>query len=279
MKKICSFQRIACIAALLALCNVEAFGSTCNVINPAGISFDQSSLNFDAIQYVYVSDDDVIELETCEGSSVTDINNLFAIDNCLYVHSHNFLHVFDFEGECLFDISENDSIVEGNNIISNVYEKNSCLYIDNGKELVCFYRDDELLSSQGFANYGLNDQNTSVHSYPMAKGPSALSEMLDGGNSLDFNNHKDPIPGVPGNYQICDGSLYFVFQASSAETCLCKYNITSHKSRLYHFSFKNRNLIQRSFFKIIDGVAYIEFRNEEDNTRNPFLFKIKLSDL
>ena len=274
-----SLVRTILMASSLALCNVEAFGSTCNVFNPADISFDQSSLNFDSIQYVYVSDDDVIELETCEESLVSDINNLFTIDNCLYVHSHNFLHVFDFAGEYMFDISENDSITEGNNIISNVYEKNNCLYIDNGKEFVCFSRDGELLSSQNHANYGLNAQDSPVRPYPTTKGPNVSDEVFDGGNSMDFNNRKEPIPGVPGNYQICDGSLYFAFQVSSAETCLCRYNLTTHQSKLYHFSIKNRNLIQRSFFKIIDGMAYIEFRNEEDNTQNPYLYKIRLSDL
>jgi hypothetical protein len=144
---------------------------------------------------------------------------------------------------------------------------------------VCFSRDGELLTSQNLYNYSHNNQDTPVHPYPAAKGPNASEEMFNSGCAMDLNNHKDPIPGVPGNYQICEGSLYFAFQASSAETCLCRHNLTTHQSELYHFCIKNRNLIQRSFFKIIDEVAYIEFRNEEDNTQNPLLFKIKLSDL
>lgn len=277
MKSKASLLRTFLMASSLTLCGVEAFGSICNVINPAEISFDQSSLNFDSIQYVYVSDDDVIELETCEGSLVSDINNLFTIDNCLYVHSHNSLHVFDFTGEYMFDISENDSIMEDGNTISNVYERNGRLYIDNGKDLLCFSRDGELLSSQNLANYGINDQNSPVLPYPVQKGPNVSDNMY--ACDMVTSNHSEPIPGVPGDYQICDGSLYFVFQVSSAETCLCRYNLTNHQSKLYHFNIKNRNLIQRSFFKIIDGVAYIEFRNEEDNTQNPYLYMIRLSDL
>ena len=276
MMRKASLVRTILMASSLALCNVEASGSICNVINPADISFDQSSLNFDSIQYVYVSDDDVIELETCDESSVSDINNLFTIDNCIYVHSHNFLHVFDFAGEYMFDISESDSISE-DNTISNVYENNGRLYIDNGKDLLCFSRDGELLSSQYIANYGMNEQNSSAHPYSVQQGPNASGDMYI--NDILTSNHTEPIPGVPGNYQICDGSLYFAFQVSSAETCLCRYNLSSRQSKLYHFSIKNRNLIQRSFFKIIDGMAYIEFRNEEDNTQNPSLFKIKWSDL
>lgn len=277
MKSKASLLRTFLMASSLTLCGVEAFGSICNVINLAEISFDQSSLNFDSIQYVYVSDDDVIELETCEGSLVYDINNLFTIDNCLYVHSRNFLHVFDFTGEYMFDISESDSLMEDGNTISNVYERNGCLYIDNGKDLLCFSRYGKLLSSQSLANYGMNDQNSTVHPYPVQKGPNVSDNMY--ACDIVTNNQSETIPGVPGNYQICDGSLYFVFQVSSAETCLCRYNLTNHQSKLYHFNIKNRNLIQRSFFKIIDGMAYIEFRNEEDNTQNPSLFKIKLSDL
>lgn len=276
MMRKASLVRTILMASSLTLCNVEASGSICNVINLAEISFDQSSLNFDSIQYVYVSDDDVIELETCEGSFVSDINNLFTIDNCLYVHSRNFLHVFDFTGEYMFDISESDSISE-ENTISNVCENNGRLYIDNGKHILCFSRDGELLSSQKLANYGLNDLISFTHPYSAQKGPNALDDMCV--NDIVTSNHTEPIPGVPGNYQICDGSLYFAFQVSSAETCLCRYNLTTHQSKLYHFSIKNRNFIQRSFFKIIDGMAYIEFRNEEDNTQNPSLFKIKLSDL
>ena len=273
MKKIFSFQRVAWMAASLVLCNAASFGSTCMDIDLAEVSFDQSSLNFDSIQYVYVPDDDFIELETCENSLVPSINNLFAIDNCLYVHSRNFLHVFGFDGEYLFDISENDSVTEVENTISNVYERNGNLYIDNGKGILCFSREGELLSFRSFNNVSRNEESQ----YPTQKGPNASNDMFF--DDVVLSDNKEYIPGVPGAYQVCDGSLYFTFQVSSAETCLCQYNLSTHRSKLYHFSINNRNYIQRSFFKIIDGIAFIEFRNEEDNTQNPFLFKISLSDL
>ena len=278
MKEKTFFSRAILMGAVLTLSGAKTLGSTnyvsnCVDITPAELSFDQSSINFDSIRYAYVSDDDIIELETCEGSSVTDIKNLFAIDNRLYVHSGNQLHVFGFDGEYLFDISKNDTIAEENNAISDVVEKNGKLYVDNGKELLCFSREGDLLSTQDFNNLGKNDE---TH---LKKGPNASNETNFRENDIVFGNHKEAIPGVPGFYQIYNGSIFFVFQVSSAETCLCQYNLLTHQSKLYHYNIRNRNLVQRTFFRIIDGVVYIEFRDEEDNAQNPFLLKIELSEL
>ena len=276
MKNNASLVRTFLMASSLTLCGVEAFGSICNVINPAEISFDQSSLNFDSIQNVYVSDGDIIKLETCEGSLISDIKNLFTIDNNLYVHTHNSLHVFDNNGAYRFDISEGQSGEEDEDTISNVYERNGSLYIDNGSELSCFSSNGELLSSHFFNDTSSGGDSLPVHPYPLKKGPNISDDIYT--RYADINNNTVHISGIPDNYQICDSLLYFTYQISTAKTCLCQYNPSSRQSRLYHFITSNSNQIQRSFFKIIDGMAYIEFRNE-DNSQNPSLIRVRLSDL
>ena len=274
MKKIFSFQRVAWMAASLVLCNAASFGSNCMDIDLAEVSFDQNSLNFDSIKYVYVSDDDLIKLETCKGSLVSEINNLFTINNRLYVHSHNSLHVFDYNGAYMFDISENDS--DGEDSVSNVYERHGDLYIDNGSELSCFSSNGELLSSHTFKNISSEGVNLPVHPCPSKKGPNISDDIYT--RYTDICSNSVHIPGIPDNYQINDSLLYFTYQVSSTKNCLCQYNPSSRQSRLYHFITNNSNLTQRSFFKIMDGVAYIELRNE-GTAQNPFLLKIELSKL
>jgi hypothetical protein len=163
---------------------------------PVSTELEHLELNFDSIQEVYVSDDDIIELETSDSTLLSGISNLFVIDNCLYIHSDNVIRVFDFTGEYLFDDIESSRIM-----------------------------------------------------------------------------------GKPDYYQQYDSSIYFMQQESTDEPCLCKFNITTHQTRMYHFNIKNRNFVQRSFFKIIDGLAYIEFCNVENSSQNPLFLKIKLLDL
>lgn len=80
-------------------------------------------------------------------------------------------------------------------------------------------------------------------------------------------------------YQQYDGSSYCMRQSPTNEPCFCQFNISTHQTKMFHFNLKNRNFVQSSFFKIIDGQAYIEFRSVEDKNQNPMFFKLKLSDL
>jgi len=84
---------------------------------------------------------------------------------------------------------------------------------------------------------------------------------------------------TPDYYQQYEGSSYFMSQTSTDEPCFCQFNISTHQTKMFHFNLKNRNFTQRSFFKIIDGLVYIEFRNIENNSQNPMFFKLKLSEL
>ena len=80
-------------------------------------------------------------------------------------------------------------------------------------------------------------------------------------------------------YQQYDGFTYYMRQSPTDDPCFCQFNISTHQTKMYHFNIKNRNFAQSSFFKIIDGLAYIEFRNVEEKNQNPMFFKLKLSDL
>lgn len=87
------------------------------------------------------------------------------------------------------------------------------------------------------------------------------------------------IKGRPDYYQQYDSCIYFMRQNSAGGPYLCQFDITTRQTRMFHFNVKNRNFEQKSFFKIKDGIAYIEFCDIEDKTKNPLLFKLKLSDL
>ena len=96
-----------------------------------------------------------------------------------------------------------------------------------------------------------------------------LFDDMDDGRPVEALNY----------YQQYDGSTYYMRQSSTNEPCFCQYKITTHQTNMYHFNLKNRNFVQDTFFKIIDGIAYIEFRNVEDKNQNPMFFKLKLSNL
>lgn len=136
----------------------------------------------------------------------------------------------------------------------------------------------ELESSDSTMLYGISnlfviDNSLYVHSEYVVR-------VFDLSGVYLFDDiERSRIKGSPDYYQQYDSCIYFMRQNSAGGPYLCQFDITTRQTKMYRFNLKNRNFVQDTFFKIIDGIAYIEFRNVEDKNQNPMFFKLKLSDL
>ena len=136
----------------------------------------------------------------------------------------------------------------------------------------------ELESSDSTMLYGISnlfviDNSLYVHSEYVVR-------VFDLSGVYLFDDiERSRIKGRPDYYQQYDSCIYFMRQNSAGGPYLCQFDITTRQTKMYRFNLKNRNFVQDTFFKIIDGIAYIEFRNVEDKNQNPMFFKLKLSNL